>query len=320
MTAFDGVLVIGFGGPDGTRGCECSPPCRSDAYCFVKGVLGPDPRKRERLEEVAARYEAMGGTSPYNALTFAQADALEKALRERGLAVPVRAGMRNWTPRLKEALAGLADEGCRRALGVIMSPLQCHESWERYMEDAERAAAALGGRAPAVEYLPFWGGSAGYAEALADILRKVFSNVPEARREAAALVFMAHSIPVPAAERAPYVAQFRGIAEEVAARLKRGYTLAYQSAPLGSGAVPWLAPDINDALRELAAKGVRDAVVAPVGFLCDHMEVIYDLDTAARATAEECGIAFRRAPTVGTHPAFIGMLADEAARMMGGSR
>lgn len=315
-SVFDSVLIIGFGGPTKENDCRCEPPCPTAAHCFVKGILGDSPSRRKRLLEVAERYATLlKGESPFNALTFRQADAIKEALAERNIRVPIHVGMRNWAPRFAQVLATMASQGLRRALGVIMSPLQCHESWERYMEDIA-AARRRDPRAPCVDYLPFWGDKRGYIESLAERSRGAFKRIPLERRESAALVFTAHAIPVPAASRSPYVAQFHASAKEAARVLgKPSYELAYQSGVYDTP-LPWLVPDVNDVLRALPQSGVHDVVVVPAGFVCDHMEVLYDLDVTARRTAEACGIDFYRAETAGTHPMFIRMLADSIAERM----
>ncbi len=305
----DGVLLLAFGGP--TRAEEIRP--------FLANVL----RGREhavptsRIDEVVRHYEAIGGRSPLNDLTFRQAHKLEATLAVTGPALRVYVGMRNWEPYLTDTLARMAGDGVRHAVGVILSPHASEASRERYLEEVEAARAALGARAPEVRWVGAWHTHPCFVTAVADAVTAALVTLPAARRAAAPLVFTAHSVPVAMAARAPYVAEITASARAVAERLGRTrWQVAYQSRS-GSPHEPWLEPDVNDALRALAADGARDVVVVPVGFVCDHVEVLYDLDVAARATARAAGLGFARASTVNDHPLFIQMLAEVVAAAAG---
>ncbi|MGH7314273.1 MAG: ferrochelatase, partial [Candidatus Rokuibacteriota bacterium] len=298
------MLLIAFGGP--TAPDEIRP--------FLEGVTRGRRIPPARLEEVAHHYEQMpGGRSPLNELTEAQAGALGAALAAGGPALPVFVGMRNWRPWLRDTLAAMAAQGHRRALGVILSPLRTEASWERYMADVAEARAATP-RAPDVVFAPAWFDHPGFVEALADRCRRTFERVPAAARSQTPLVFTAHSVPVAMAAASPYVADFTAASREVASRLGHGrWSLAYQSRS-GSPGEPWLEPDVNDVLRVLAHEGARHAVVAPIGFVCDHVEVLYDLDVEACATARAAGLTLHRAQAVNDHPAFIAALAELVRR------
>jgi ferrochelatase len=300
MSALDSVLLIAFGGPE-------SP---DDIRPFLRNVAAGRPIPPERLEEVAHHYEMIGGRSPLGALTRRQAEALAAALAGRPDAPPVWVGMRNWHPYLHEALAEMADRGRRRALGIILSSLQTEASWSRYAEDVTAAREKVGPGAPEVVFAPPWGDHPRFVAAMADRARAALEAIAPARRAAARLVFTAHSVPVAMAAGSPYAAQLEAAARAIAGRLGRAeWTLAYQSRS-GSPRDPWLEPDVCDVVRAAAAGGVRDLVVVPVGFVCDHVEVLYDLDVEARAAAEEAGIGFHRALAANDHPEFIAMLAD----------
>lgn len=300
MSEPDAVLLIGFGGP--TAPAEIRP--------FLEIVARGRRIPPERLDEVATRYERMpGGRSPFNELTFRQARALAAELARKGPALPVHVGMRNWHPFLHEALAGMTAAGLRRAVGIILSPFRTEASWERYMEDVAGARARVPG-APEVAYVPAWGRHPGFVEATAARVREALDAVPAGERAATPLVFTAHSVPVPAAEASPFVAEFTAAATAVAARVGHDrWSLAYQSRS-GSPRDPWLEPDIGDVVRDLARRGARRVAVVPIGFVCDHVEVLHDLDTEARAIAEGLGVTLHRAGTVGDHPEFVTMLAD----------
>ena len=306
---YDSVLLIGFGGP--TPGCcKKYEPCPGEAYCFVEGIVGTAPSNAERVKEVASHYVALGGFSPFNELTFKQADALEAGLKDRGMDVPVYVGMRNWTPYLHEVIENMVKKGHLNILGIVMSAYQSKSSWERYQSDVESAIEILDSEPPTVSYLDSpWHNKPGFINAIADRVRTACKDMHGNRFDKATLIFTAHAIPQPAAKYSPYTKQFRETASIVAEQLGKDFNLAYQSAP-DNPTVPWTAPDINDLLREKGKAGVEDVIVAPIGFLCDHVEVLYDLGIEAQATAEECGMNFICAETVGAHPEFIGMLAD----------
>jgi protoporphyrin/coproporphyrin ferrochelatase len=296
MASADAVLLIAFGGP--TRPEEIRP--------FLENVTRGRRIPPERLDEVAHHYELIGGRSPLNQLTFRQAEAL----RRTPGTPPVYVGMRNWEPYLAETLARMALDGARRATGVILAPHASESSRERYMETVEEGRAALGPRAPAVSYVHSWHEHPLFVEAVAERVREARATLPEARRAGAVLVFTAHSIPVAAAEQSPYVAEIEASARAVALRLDQTrWEIAYQSRS-GNPRDPWLEPDINAALERLAGEGARAVVVEPIGFVCDHVEVLYDLDVEARATAARHGLAWARAGTVNDHPLFIRMLAE----------
>jgi ferrochelatase len=304
MSALDSVLLIAFGGPESPH----------DIRPFLRNVAAGRPIPPERLEEVAHHYEMIGGRSPLNALTRRQAEALGTALASRRDAPPVWVGMRNWHPYLHETLAEMADRGRRRALGIILSSLQTEASWSRYVEDVAAAREKVGPGAPEVVFAPPWGDHPRFVAAMADRARAALDTIAPARRAAARLVFTAHSVPVAMAAGSPYAAQLEAAARAIAGRLGRAeWTLAYQSRS-GSPREPWLEPDVCDVVRASAASGVRDLVVVPVGFVCDHVEVLYDLDVEARAAAEEAGVGFHRALAANDHPEFIAMLADLVQR------
>ena len=306
----DGVLLIGFGGP--TPGCcRRYDPCPGRAAaCFVRVVVGERPGAQARIDEVAAHYDVFGGYSPFNALTLQQAESLSAALREQGHTVPVRVGMRFWPPYVDTVLAEMADMGCRHLLGVILSPFQCAASWEHYQQSVADGVAALGEHGPRMTYLSPWHPQAGFVEAIADGIEQAAASLGEARGGEAALIYTAHAIPEPMADRAPYTHQFHETAEAVTKRLgRRDHRIAYQSQVTGTPA-PWLQPDVNNVIKQVREAGFRDAIVAPIGFLCDHMEVLYDLDVQAKETAEAYGLGFVRSGTVSNHPAFVAMLSD----------
>ena len=300
----DSVLLIAFGGPERAE----------DVRPFLQLITAGRRIPPERLEEVARHYDVMGGRSPLNELTRRQADGLRAALAAGGDTRPVWVGMRSWHPFLHETLAEMKDRGRRRALGIILSSLVTEASWSRYVEDVAAARDKVGPDAPEVVYAPPWSGHPRFIEAMADRTRAALAGVEPARRAAARLVFTAHSVPLSMAAGSPYAAQLDAAARAIASALGRsGWTVAYQSRS-GSPRDPWLEPDVGDVIRALARDAARDVVVVPVGFVCDHVEVLYDLDVEAKAVADSCGIGFHRAAAANDHPAFIAMLADLVRR------
>jgi protoporphyrin/coproporphyrin ferrochelatase len=305
MSPIDSVLLVAFGGPERPE----------DIRPFLQNVAAGRPIPPARLEEVARHYEIIGGRSPLNALTRRQADALGAALAARDGALPVWVGMRNWHPYLHETLAEMKDRGRRRAVVLILSSLQTEASWARYVEHVAAAREKVGPDAPEVVVAPPWSDHPRFLDAMASRARAALEAVDPARRVAARLVFTAHSVPVAMAAGSPYAAQLEAAARAITARLGRAeWTLAYQSRS-GSPRDPWLEPDVTAVIRALAREGARDVVVVPVGFVCDHVEVLYDLDVEARQVAEAAGMRFHRAAAANDHPDFIAMLADLVGRV-----
>ena len=294
----DSVLVVGFGGP--TRPEEIRP--------FLDNVLRGRPVPRERYEEVVRHYESIGGRSPYNELTLRQTDALRADLSHRGITVPIEVGMRNWEPYIVDAMVALERAGARRALAFIMAAFRSEASWERYQAVVRAAREAMGPRAPEVEYPEPWHAHPRFIAAVAARVTEALARIESAERRGARLIFTAHSIPVAMAADAPYVDQLTESCRMVAAQVDiKSWTLAFQSRS-GSPRDPWLEPDICAALQNLKKGSI--AIVVPIGFLCDHVEVLYDLDVEAARVARESEVRMERAATVSDHPEFIAMMSD----------
>jgi len=310
MSFIDSVLLVAFGGP--TAPHEIRP--------FLEIVTRGRGIPAERLEEVAHHYEQMpGGRSPLIELTFAQARGLEKALSGSGPALPVFVGMRNWHPFLHETLTEMADKGARRALAVILSPLRTEASWDRYMQDVAEARARVNG-APEVGFAPPWFENSRFVAAVADRAHAALAEVPAEAQTGTPLVFTAHSVPTAMADVSPYVSDLTAAVRAVVRRLGHTrWSIAYQSRS-GSPRQPWLEPDVGDVLRRLAADGEHHAVVVPIGFVCDHVEVLYDLDVEARRVAAGVGLELHRASAVNDHHEFVAMLADLVRGAYGGTR
>ncbi len=306
---YDAVLLIAFGGPTAMH--EVRP--------FLDNVLRGRPVPPERLEAVVHHYEVIGGRSPLNELTFRQARGLEAELRAHGPSLPVYVGMRNWTPYLRETLQRMAVDGVRRAVGVILAAHQTDASWGRYERDVAAARVELGTTAPQIEYADEWHAHPLFIAAMTDNASVALARLAERRAEAP-IVFTAHSVPTAMAAASPYVEQIEESARLVAEQVGHArWSIAYQSRS-GSPHEPWLEPDICDVIRQLATEGVRHLVVVPIGFVCEHVEVLYDLDIEARQVADAQGIQLVRAAAVNDHPAFIRMLADVVRRRVESER
>jgi protoporphyrin/coproporphyrin ferrochelatase len=313
---FDSILFVAFGGP--TPGCcgRLDPCPGNEATCFVQGITGDRAAAQARVAEVAAHYRQLGGFSPFNELTWQQARNVATHLKEQGLHVPIYVGMRHWPPYVQDVLREMTEHGLQRTLAVIMAPHQCFASWDWYQQTVEAGLAGLHGRGPHITYLDPWYTQPGFIAAIADYTRQAEAVLGRTRAQQAALIYTAHAIPEAMAQDAPYVQQFEATAAAATRLLGRhDYRVAYQSQVTGTPR-PWLQPDINDAIRQAKEDGYHDVIVSPIGFLCDHVEVLYDLDVAAKQTAEACGLTFVRVKTVGNHLAFIAMLSDLMAERL----
>jgi protoporphyrin/coproporphyrin ferrochelatase len=297
---YDAVLLVSFGGPEGM----------DDVMPFLANVVRGRNVPPERLQQTAAHYAHFGGKSPLPAQSRALVAALEQELAAHGPRLPVYLGNRNWHPFLADTLRQMAKDGVERALAFFTSAYGSYSGCRQYLENIEAARAEVGAKAPAVDKLRAFYNHPGFVEPLVELVGAAFERMDEPRRAAARLVFTAHSLPRGLAAASPYEAELGETAGLVAERLGRtGFALVYQSRS-GPPSQPWLEPDIVEHLRGLASEGVKDVVVAPIGFLSDHMEVVYDLDLDARARAVELGLNLVRAATVGTHPRFVRMIRE----------
>ena len=259
------------------------------------------------MDEVARHYQAVGGKSPLNEITFRQADALRKILSAQ---LPVYVGMRNSRPFFAETLQRMHDDGVRRALGFILSSHQTEASWERYQKNIADARAEIGNQAPAIDYCDGWHDHPLFIRSWLELIRTAGAALPAANRQAIPLVFTAHSLPAPMAARSPYVEQLQTTARLIAAKLDHPrWSIAYQSRS-GKPTEPWLEPDIGAVIKDFAAAGIKQIILAPIGFVCDHVEILYDLDIEAKKFAEELGVRLTRANCPNDHPMFIRMIAD----------
>jgi protoporphyrin/coproporphyrin ferrochelatase len=295
---YDALLLVSFGGPEGM----------DEVLPFMENVTRGRGIPRERLLQVSEHYRLFDGVSPINGQNRALLAALEDRFAADGPDLPIYWGNRNWHPMLTDTVARMAADGVQRALAFVTSAYSSYSGCRQYREDIERARQAVGEEAPSIEKLRVFHDHPGFVEANLDGVRAALDAVPAERRAAARLVFTAHSIPMSMASTSEYESQLRETAGLIADRLGgRPWSLVWQSRS-GPPTQPWLEPDIVDHVEALHAEGATDVVVAPIGFVSDHMEVVYDLDTEAAAKADELGLNLVRAATAGTHPAFVEMI------------
>jgi protoporphyrin/coproporphyrin ferrochelatase len=296
---YDAILMIAFGGPEKI----------DDIRPFLSKVSSGQPIPPERLEEVAHHYELIGGKSPLNEITYRQAKGLEAQLKINGYSLPVYVGMRNWHPFLSDTVIEMSKGGINKALAIIMAAHQSDASWERYQRDVEEAICTTGVEL-SVDYTePFYDHPL-FIEDSAERISECLVQIPSTDRDDTLLIFTAHSIPTPMAEASPYVEQLAISCRLISEWLRHeNWLLAYQSRS-GRPTDPWLEPDVCDLIREHSKKSTSHVIIQPIGFICDHVEVLYDIGIEAAEVAEEVGIKILRAKTVNDDPKFIEALAD----------
>lgn len=299
-STYDAILLVSFGGPEGM----------DDVMPFLENVLRGRNVPRERMLEVAKHYELFGGVSPINQHNRDLISALKQELDTNGPQLPIYFGNRNWHPLLPEAISRMRKDGIKTSLAFVTSAYSSYSSCRQYRENIAEARETVGPGAPEVEKLRAFFNHPGFIEANAERIRKELESFPEHERASVHVIFTAHSIPESMAQNCDYELQLRETSRLIAEELGlNNWRLVFQSRS-GSPMQPWLGPDVCEALKELKAQSVKSVVVAPIGFISDHMEVIYDLDLEARQLCEQIGLNMRRAATTGTHPAFVKMIRE----------
>jgi ferrochelatase len=299
---YDALLVVSFGGPDGP----------ADVIPFLENVLRGRNVPRERMLEVAEHYMHFGGRSPINEQNRQLIAALEREFASHGLNMPIYWGNRNWHPLLPDTLQKMANDGVRRALAFVTSAFSSYSGCRQYREDIARAQQQVGPAAPQIDKLRVFFNHPGFIEPMIARTRAAFEQVPLDRRDSALLLFTAHSIPAAMAVGSRYEEQLRESSRLVADGVgHKNWQLVYQSRS-GPPQQPWLEPDIGENLKASHQAGTLppDIVAVPIGFISDHMEVLYDLDTETKQLCDTLGINMVRAETVGTHPRFIQMIRE----------
>jgi ferrochelatase len=292
----------------------------ADVMPFLENVLRGKNVPRERMIEVAHHYELFGGVSPINAQNRALIAALRPELDAHGVKLPIYWGNRNWHPMLADTLRQMRADGIRHALAYFTSAYSSYSGCRQYREDLARASAEVGEGAPEFSVLRKFYNHPAFVTANARNVREALGKLPAAGRAKAHLAFTAHSIPMSMAEGCMYEAQLADACALVAAEAGvADWKLVYQSRS-GPPTQPWLGPDICDHLREAAERGIADAVICPIGFVSDHLEVLYDLDTEAVNVAKELGINLARAATAGNDPAIVGMIRELIVERITGAK
>lgn len=296
---YDALLVMSFGGPEGI----------GDVLPFLENVTRGRNIPRERLIEVGHHYELFGGVSPINGQNRALIAALETDLKAHGIHLPIYFGNRNWHPFVADTLSQMVDDGVQNALVFVTSAFSSYSGCRQYREDiiqgCETVEAALG-----LDKIRVFYNHPGFILPNVENLQNALNQFPIKRRANVRVAFTAHSVPLAMAKHSAYEAQLQEACRLVAERVGvADYSLVYQSRS-GAPHIPWLEPDILDHMEGLAAHGFRDLIIHPIGFISDHMEVLYDLDTEAVEKARELGMEMVRSATVGTHPSFISMIRE----------
>jgi protoporphyrin/coproporphyrin ferrochelatase len=296
QTDYDALLVLSFGGPEKPE----------DVIPFLENVLRGRNVPRERMLEVAEHYYHFGGKSPINDQNRELIGTLKTLLGSEGPHVPVYWGNRNWHPFLADTMRQMRSDGIKRALGFVTSAYSSYSGCRQYREDIARAQAVVGAGAPEIAKLPAFGAHPRFIAVNAENVRKALSEFSSRPHVA----FSAHSVPLAMANTSRYVNELETTTALVAAKLGlQDWKLVYQSRS-GPPTQPWLEPDISNHIRSIHEAGRRELVIAPIGFISDHMEVLYDLDTEAAALCEKLGIRMVRAKTPGAHPEFVRMIRD----------
>jgi ferrochelatase len=297
---YDAILLVSFGGPE----------CNADVLPFLENVLRGRNVPRERMLKVAEHYYLFGGKSPINDQNRALIAALGTELKMHGPDLPVYWGNRNWHPMLADTLRQMKSDGVKRAIAFATSAYSSYSSCRQYRENIAAAQAAAGDGAPLVDKLRVFHNHPLFVGANVEHVGEALGRIPEDRRSSARIAYTAHSIPVGMSQSCDYQHQLLEVGRLVSAALGRAPDpLVFQSRS-GPASQPWLEPDILDHLRDIQRQGATDVVIAPIGFVSDHMEVLYDLDTEARLLCSELDLNMERAATAGTHPKFVSMIRE----------
>lgn len=305
MSQYDALIVVSFGGPDG----------RDDVLPFLENVVRGKAVPRERLLEVADHYYHFGGKSPINGQNLALIAALETELREQGIDLPIYFGNRNWHPLLPDTFKKMKDDGVKRALAFFTSGFSSYSGCRQYRENVLQAQKEVGEGAPEIDLLRKFFNHPGYIEPMVELTNQKLAELSDEGRQKNKTLFVAHSIPKAMADHCDYEIQLKESSRLVAERTGLSdWELVYQSRS-GSPSVPWLEPDICDRIEEL--EGYKAVTVIPIGFISDHLEVLFDLDVEAEEAARDANLEMVRVPTVGTHPTFISMIAELIKERLG---
>jgi len=308
---YQALLFVSFGGPEGP----------DDVMPFLENVLRGRNVPRERMLEVAEHYNHFGGVSPINEQNRTLISALEAEFKQHDVSLPIYFGNRNWTPLLPDTLQQMKDDGITKAIAFFTSPYSSYSGCRQYRENIIAAREQVEG-APEIDKLRVFFNHPGFIAATTDLLKQAAAQIPTDRLEQTRVLYTAHSIPLSMADNCSYVAQLEEtcrLTSEAAGFNENSWQLVYQSRS-GPPTQPWLEPDICDAIETLANEGVKDVIINPIGFISDHMEVMFDLDEEARDKAAELGVNMVRCATVGVHPQFVTMIRELVEERMSQSK
>ncbi len=317
--AAEHLLVLAFGGP--TPGCcKRFETCPGEATCFVSGIFGDNPARQARVTEVVAHYKELGGFSRFNEITEAQAAAVGDELARRGIKLKISVGYDHWMPHIADQVVQLARDGVREFITLVMTPHQSSVSWDSYLRRvSEGLDRLLDDKRPKWAGVcdPIWN-KLGFIDALAERVREAAGKLgADLTNSTTGLLLTAHAVPMPIVRTSKYVEQIKETAQLVAEKVRASnWIVGYQSAPSDSK-IEWTTPYLTKAMDQLHEAGATKIVAAPIGFLCDNVEVLYDLGIEGHQHAKKLGVPFVAAQAVNTHPAFIRMLADNVQKALG---
>lgn len=311
--AIDSLLIAGFGGPTKGTCLKHGADCPSEARCFVSGIFGDNPARQARVDEVVKHYEALGGYSKFNEITEAQADAIKAELNKRGHELNIYVGYDHWAPHIADKVKELSDAGSKKFLTLVMSPHQSSLSWDGYLRRVTEGLDALEGDKPewAGVAEPWWNKS-GFIDSIAEHTTAAANSIDaDIKSNETGLLLSAHAVPESLIKTSPYTEQIAETAKLVAKKLgASNWMVSYQSGPSDSN-IPWTQPILEKALPELVERGAKKIIGTPIGFLCDNVEVLYDLGVEGKAEAGKAGIEYISAEAVNLNPKFISLLADQ---------
>ncbi|MCP4190375.1 MAG: ferrochelatase [Planctomycetaceae bacterium] len=304
---YDAVLFVSFGGPEG----------QADVMPFLENVLRGRNVPHERMLEVSKHYKQFDGISPINNQNRALIKALTQELEQHGPQLPIYWGNRNWHPMLGDTLQQMTNDGVKRALAFVTSAYSCYSGCRQYREDIQKAQESVTGTAPVVDKIRVFYNHPSYVETMVERVSDAMEKFPAERRGEIKLLFTAHSIPLAMSDGSRYVEQLQESCRLVSEQLQHSdWELVYQSRS-GPPHQPWLEPDICDHLQKIHDdQGVRDVIIVPIGFISDHMEVLFDLDTEAHELCDQLGMNLVRAATAGIHPKFVSMIRELIAERL----
>lgn len=299
----DHILLVGFGGPEKME----------DVWPFLLQVTKGTNVPEERLKSVLHHYELVGGKSLYNESTLNLAGEIAAANLKKGINLPVYIGMKNWHPFMKDTLSEIKKQGFKKGLALVLAPHRSEASWGKYVRCVNEGLKDAGAEEIRYSYLKPWYENRNFIAAQTEEIRKVLNRLTPEEKTGAHVIFCAHSIPIEMAEKSRYVQEFQGSSLLVARQLELpSWEIGYQSRS-GSPRQPWLEPDVCSLFDRVKAKGMTGVILVPIGFWCDNVEVLFDLDIEAKEEASKKGLKFWRVPTVGNNPAFAAMFTDMIA-------